>query len=319
MEERVKMKEKNNSKNQYNEKFKNNFKCETKKKYISQNPLLSSKNNVNANNTYANLSKYTKPFKNNSNKKAEKDNNYQEKKNKNNNYNEIQKDKKQLSINLKNNKDNGNSKEKENNWLNNYISKEGDEELVTSFEKKPSEIQSPKTVSEDSFISELSNYHNNLNNKKDNKEEDIVNYDIKDSFHYVDKDEKAQNFLKEKKKENTKINICRKYNKNNKINDYKINSCKKMMPDTFYKEKFDNKKELKEKSQTLINDYKNKKNKAKIKNLIDNKDEKDINEKTEKNIYEKLFSNNTDNKNKRKIKYTSNFGKNNTILNNSNI
>ena len=321
MDEKIKLNEKNNSKSKNNQKLKTNYKCEIKKKYISQNPLLSSKNNVSTNNTYANLSKYTKPFKNNNSKKVEKDNNFQTKRNRNSNCNEIQKDIKQIQNNLKISKDNGNFQEKDNNWSNNYISKE-DVELVTSFEKNPSEIQSPDTVSEDSFITELSDYHNNknnLNSKKDNNEEDIVNYNKKDSFQYFGKDEKELKNKKEKLEEKTNINICRKYNKNNKINDCKIKSCKKMMPDTLYKNKFENKNELKEKSEILINEYNNKNKKPKIKNINEIYDEKDINKKKDKNNYENLFLNNDNHKNKRNNRYTSNFERNNSILNNSNI
>ena len=291
MDEKIKMNEKNNSKNKSNKKLKTNCKYEIKKKYISQNPLLSSKNNVSTNNTYANLSKYTEPFKKNNSKKVEQDNNFQTKRNRNSNCNEIKKDMKQLQNSLKIIKDNGNIQEKDKKWSNNYISKE-DDELVTSFEKNPSEIQSPETVSEGSFITELSDYHNNKNNLNNKKEE---------------------------KREKTKINICKKYNKNNKINDYKIKSCKKMMPDEFYKAKFENKNELKEKSEILINEYNNKDKKPKIKNINEIYDEKDINNNKDKNNYENLFLKNVNHKNKRNNRYTSNCERNNSILNYSNI
>ena len=72
------------------------------------------------------------------------------------------------------------------NEISGKITPKEDDELITSFEKKPSEIQSPSTISEDSFITEMSNYNynKNKNNKDDynnnmNKdEEDIVNYNI---------------------------------------------------------------------------------------------------------------------------------------------
>ena len=321
MEEKLKMNEKNNSKCKTNQKLKKNYKYDGKKKYISQNPLLLSKNNVSINNTYANLSKYTKPFKNTNNKKNEK-NNLQEKKNKDNNFQEIQKGKKQIKNNLKNGKDNENLQEKDKKLSNKYISKEEDE-LVTSFEKKSSEIQSPETISEDSFITELSNFHNNnLNNKKDNKEEDIVNYNKNDSdsFKYFKKDENIQKNIKKENENESNLNVCKKFKKNSKLNEYKMKSCKKTMLETFYKDKFDNKNEIKEKSQILINEYSHKKNKVKINKSNDyNIVDKDINNNIEKNNYENILLNNVNSLNKRIGKYTSKYERNNSLLNNSNI
>ena len=57
-----------------------------------------------------------------------------------------------------------------------------EEDIVTSFEKKPSELKSPETISEGSFISDE---EENNNNKKENtsKEKDI-NKNIKNLFFY---------------------------------------------------------------------------------------------------------------------------------------
>ena len=52
-----------------------------------------------------------------------------------------------------------------------------------SLSKKPSEIQILNTISEDSFITEFSNYSKN---GKDDK--DIVNYDKKEYFQNLEND-----------------------------------------------------------------------------------------------------------------------------------
>ena len=340
MEEKNKNNEFINHKNIIIPKLKNNYKYEVKKKYISQNPLLSSKNNSSTNDTYLNMNKYIKPFntnfKNIENKNSilEKDNNYQNNQNlEDNNFN----DKRKNILEDKNY-----FREKGNKCINNV--EKDEEELVTSFEKKPSEILSPKTISEDSFLTEISNYtHNqNLNDEKDNNEEDIVNYEKQDCFQNLDKNENSRNYNNKEKEDQNKKNLSffNKFNNNKKLNDYKMNAYKKTVSETFCKDKKNNKlknNELKENYRPIINEYNQKKKKTIIKkenecfNQNSNYDKEiNINEKNnfenfflnntinEKNNCENAFLNNTINKNKRHLKNKSNLEKN-SIFNISNI
>ena len=66
MDEKINSQKKNTN-NKYIQKSNNNYDYEPKKKYIPQNQILSSKNNISTNDTYMQLNKYTKPFKNFSN------------------------------------------------------------------------------------------------------------------------------------------------------------------------------------------------------------------------------------------------------------
>ena len=336
----MKINQKKNSKNKINKKLKKNYEYESKTKIISQNSLLSSNNKTKIKDNYLYLNKYTKPFNGNNNiikkenKKlsTEKDNNIsnnQEIKNKNKE-NIFNDEKKENKKNLKKYRNNGYSQETRRKPSDKYNSKE-EEELTTSFEKKPSEIQSPKTISEDSFITEFSNYSHNKNknlnyekdeNKNGNNDEDIVNYDKKEYFQNLEKDYDNQKYNKKEKEEILEFNISKKYNKN-KINDYKINSCKKIASERFYEEKLINNIELKDNSQLLINEYSNKKNKSQTKNkneynIKKNNDSIDINFNKEKINTEDIFLNNTITKKRNNLNNEINFDKKNSI-NNSNI
>ena len=380
MEEKNNKNLKRSSKNKLNQKSKKIYKVESKKKYISQNPLLSSKNNDSTKDSLK-LKKYNKPFKNSNSKNKEKtdisdkecininkdtiNNNNQKK------YSQIKEDKNDNNNNeniLKNNKNN----EKLSACgcgsicTDRHVMKE-DEEIVTSFERKPSEIHSPNTISEDSFITEISNYsnkNNDLNEKNnhnnENKDEDIVNYNNNDGLNCLDKGTNRQNHIQKVNEEKPVLINSKKFNKNesNKkikilYNNNKIQSCKKIIPDKYYKEKIDavskfdfneksknrkeitnknqtikklNNNELKEKSYLLINNYSDKKNKSKKTkiNIDHNEKYNNVNE-TNINIrkydydYDNNYLNSTINKNSTRVKFDLDFDKKNSILNNSNI
>ena len=74
------------------------------------------------------------------------------------------------------------------------ISKNTEDELVTSFERKPSDLNSPKTISEDSFLTEEDNNDKSKTNK-DLKEEKNINTNDKN------KKEKEKDNQKQKQKE----------------------------------------------------------------------------------------------------------------------
>ena len=350
MDEKINSQKKNTN-NKYIQKSNNNYDYEPKKKYIPQNQILSSKNNISTNDTYMQLNKYTKPFKNfsNINKTKNLKNENDNGNNKNNKFIEFKQNKKE---NMNNNniihkpKNNEKFLESESKYSERYISKQ-DEETITSFEKKPSEIQSPDTISEDSFITEISNFTNRKNNQNYNDlndNEDIVNYE-KNDMKNLEQFNKGGKELKDIKKDNNEIintNNCKKFNKNdniknNKIINTKFQSCKKISNDKFHNNKNDmneyeknNKKELAHKNQStkknncndlnentfLIKEYSNKKNKMKIRN-IDLKEENEGNQTEiikEKNLYENKDIPN----NKRNLKFEI-IEKKNSILNNNSI
>ena len=124
------------------------------------------------------------------------------------------------------------------------INKNSDDDLVTSFEKKPSELKSPDTVSEDSFITDEDEINNNkskqiINDEKYNnnicigKKEKELNYEINEEelieqdneIIYVDKikefetEKESKEQKNEKKKEKNKI----KNKDKNKVNNIKVN------------------------------------------------------------------------------------------------
>ena len=381
------MQEQNNknqrtSKNKINQKPKIIYQVESRKKYISQNPLLSSKNNDSTKDTLK-LKKYNKLVKNNNSKNTEKNDISEECFNINkdiiNNdnfekYNQIKEDKNENNkINkiLNINKNNEKISMSGSICTDRYMMKE-DEEIVTSFERKPSEIHSPNTISEGSFITEISNYTNNnknLNEKNnynnENKDEDIVNYNNNNNegLNCLDKGTNTQNHIKKINEEKPVFNKCKKFNKieniqKNKIlyNNNKIQSCKKIIPEKYYKEKIDfltkidyneknknkkemnnknqinkklNNNELKEKTPTLINEineYSNKKINSKYKKInIDNNEKYNIVNETNINTrkydyeYDNNYLNSTINKNNTRIKLDLFFDKKNNILNNSKI
>ena len=329
---------------------------EPKKKYISQNPLLSSKNNVSTKDTYMHLSKYTKPFKNinNINETKKKNKGIEKDKLSNSNikneFNELKLNKKEnINKNKIGNKsqNNENILENESKYSEKYISKQ-EEETITSFEKKPSEIQSPDTISEDSFITEISNFTNKKNFKNSNDlnddNEDIVNYDGKKYIKNINKEEKPLKDIQKNKGNNDIINTnnCKKFNKNEHIKKNKIlndtkkfQSCKKISTDKFYNNKGDkndyeksNKKELCNQNQStkknnfkdikekyyLIKEYSNKKSKMKIRN--NNLDEANQTEIIrDNNLYEDNINIPI---NKRHCKFEV-IERNNSILNNNSI
>ena len=138
-------------------------------------------------------------------------------------------------------------KKKESIYNSPLINQNSDDDLVTSFEKKPSELKSPETISEDSFITDKEDFDNNnkqLNDKKEKfntntiekKEKNEENNHIKnndDDDHlieqnneiiYVDKIKKL--YIENEKKEKWKENNKSKKNKNkdrNEINNIKVN------------------------------------------------------------------------------------------------
>ena len=363
MEEKINKTIKINSKDKINQKTKKNSQCEQKKKYICQNPLSSSKNNDSTKDTLQ-LMKYNKPFKNNDIKNKEKkelfDNElYYMKKdsinnNKQNKCNQIKDIKKPNNSGInKYLKNNEKIPGYGNLCVNRYLMKEY-EDTVTSFERKPSEIQSPNTVSEDSFITEVSNYSHNKLNKKNNinyyDNEDIVNYNNINNKYYNDsnKGKNKQNHIKKKVEEKDVLNKSKELNKNeiaekNILYNIKMQSFKKT-PEKFYKDKNNllkkndlsekNKKkeisnnksldndELKNNTMFLINEYNVKKNEVKKGKLNIYNDNNEIYINTKKYDYDYDNTNNlnsTINKNSTRVQFDLNLDKKNNGLNNSNI
>ena len=118
----------------------------------------------------------------------------------------------------------------ENSQLNNEINKtpkrtkkrnnshgknDSEEDLVTSFEKKPSELKSPETISEDSFTSsyEKENKENNELILVDNINEGINLDKLKNNKESINKDKQSVE---------TKIKLDDYDNKNNKLSNLKI-------------------------------------------------------------------------------------------------
>ena len=129
------------------------------------------------------------------------------------------------------------------------INKNSEDDLVTSFEKKPSELKSPQTNSEDSFMTDKEEINNNnrqmndkkeevnpnLIEKKEKNEENEENNNIKNNddddlieqdneIIYVDKIKELYN--EKEKKDKRKENNKSKKNKNkdrNEMNNIKVN------------------------------------------------------------------------------------------------
>ena len=123
------------------------------------------------------------------------------------------------------------------------INKNSDDEIATSFERKPSELKSPDTVSEDSFITEeepinlakKEKINKNDNNESNNDESDkIKEIDIEindeelieqdNEIVYIDKNKGIEKG-KESKKQKKEKKIMNKININNKneMNNIKVN------------------------------------------------------------------------------------------------
>lgn len=337
-----------NSEINNNQKTKNRYTYDPRKKNISQNQIFAPKNTDKQNTFY--LKKNTKIFQNND----------KYKKNKNNNISANEsvnlKEKKEEKTDMKNTKELSDNKNKEK--ISTYSSafkdklatNEEEEELVTSFERKPSEIQSPKTISEDSFITEISKFNKFANNENENDNEDIVNYDKEEEF--------QNNRNKENKKENedkNKFINSKKYRKDAVkketifLNYNNIKNSKEMKSDNQIEnrqEKLakgnDNKNnkrdkknqtnnfELSKKEALFINHMNDKESKPKITNInifynqdLDSKKEierdKSKEKEKEKHKYGINYLNSEINKNKRKVKFELEFDTKNTVLNNSNI
>ena len=371
MEEKINKNKKRNSKDKINQKAKKNTQCEKKKKYICQNPLSLSKNNDSTKDTLQ-LMKYNKPFKNNNTKNNDKNDIFDKEyftknkdsanKNKQNKNNQIKDVKKQNNNKINKLLENNEKISGDGNYYaNKYLMKE-DEETVTSFERKPSEIQSPNTVSEDSFITEVSNYSHNKLNKKNNNNNyndkgDIVNYNnthINNKYHNdSNKGKNKQNCIKIKKEEKGVFNKSKELNKNenterNILYNNKMQSCKKILPEKYYKDKINLlkrndlntknlKKEIYNKNKAnknidndelinnpmyLINEYNLKKNEIKKDKLHLYNDDKEMHINTRKNDYDfdnTNYLNSTVNKNSTKVQFDLDLDKKNIGLNNSNI
>ena len=191
-----------------------------------------------------------------------------------------------------NNKDNK-SKNKEFDTIESIKKIENEDELVTSFERKPSELKSPHTISEDSFTSSIYEEEKSKANKNDyQKNEGRNNNLIKRDSHtyselvdneliYVDKinnnkDDDEENdidFIDKKEKDINKNEIeIENGNKKIHVSNLKI-------PEVDIKEKMLNEKELKERERD--------KKKEKFKN---------IEIKTKMTTRQTTFINNSDNK-----------------------
>ena len=96
-----------------------------------------------------------------------------------------------------------------NNSINSNNKNDNDDDLVTSFEKKPSELKSPKTISEDSFTSSYEKEEKQENKKKlinkDKNEENQIKNEYNELI-YIDKlNKEINNDIKEKIKEEENI------------------------------------------------------------------------------------------------------------------
>ena len=362
MEEKINKSTKKHSKDKINQKTKKNAQCEPKKKFISHNPLSSSKNNDSTNDTLK-LKNYNKPFKKNNTKSKEKKDIYGKdsdnknkgtsNNNKQNKYNQMKDDTKQNNKINKFINNNVKTPACGNLCVNRYMMKE-DEEIVTSFERKPSEIQSPNTVSEDSFITDVSNFSNKKTIKKNNynDNEDIVNYNKNNNCYDRNNDHsKGKNKQSKTKKlaeEKDVFNKSKEFNKNESteksiIYNSKMQSCKKILPDKYYMDKMNLKKsefnekknirkeiynknlensELKNNTMFLINEYNLKKNELKKEKFQHMYNDNDMNINTKKFDYDydnTNYLNSTINKNTTRVQFDLDLDKRNSGLNNSNI
>ena len=245
MEEKISINPNRNSQNKINKQIRNSYKYESKKKFIFHNPLLTSKNNDKANDNL-HLMKYMKPFHKSNKYKLLGQSNLSEKECANKNQKDINNKVQNKYEEIKEDKKDNKNREKfltyKNENRDKYLPKDEEELVTTSFEKKPSEIQSPSTISEDSFLTEVSkiNQDKNINDKKDqynyNNDEDIVNYDKEEYNKFFNKNVKEN---KEEKDDKTNIKKFKKENikKNKIIFNNKIRSCKKIISDEYYKGK----------------------------------------------------------------------------------
>ena len=159
---------------------------------------------------------------------------------------------------------------------------ETEEDLVTSFERKPSELKSPETISEDSFTSSYE--------KEEKENNEII---------FVDK-------IKEKQNIKTIIDLDN-YDKNNKKNEnlkIKVNispreSINKNKPLIQEKKEKKENNDIKSDNNNNIDEKKNKNDKLLLTNI--------------KNVKQKKFLIQTEDKKRRYIKKYVNFGKNNNI------
>ena len=207
---------------------------------------------------------------------------------------------------------------------------DNDDDLVTSFERKPSELKSPETISEDSFTSsyeeeeelpknEDKKYKKNKNNKKEQKKKEKKKKDshtyseLEDNeLIYVDKinnhkddeeiEEEDESHSEEKinkKKNNKKTNInTNKKDKKNNINKNEIDTKESLIEEEL-KEKERNKKkekfkniEIKTKTTTRQTKYVTNLNTSDNNKIIVNKNQKEINTKLSKEVSESNINNN---------------------------
>ena len=328
-----------------NQKTKNRYTYNPRKKNISQNQIFTPKNTDKPNAFY--LKKNTKNFQNNDIYKKNKSNVIS------GNESAKLKEKKEDKIEIENKKELSDNKNKEkisthsSAFKEKCITNEEEEELVTSFERKPSEIHSPKTISEDSFITEISKIKNIANNETEIENEDIVNYDKEEEF--------QNNLNKDKKKNEEKskfINSKRflkdTVKKETIFLNYNIKACKEMKPDNLIENKLEklskgiwnknnkwdknknqsNNIELNKKEALFISRIDDKESKPKITNIniyynqdLDSKKEveRDKSKEKEKYKYGINYLNSEINTNKRKVKFELEFDSKNNVLNNSNI
>ena len=336
-----------NSEINNNQKAKNRYTYDPRKKNIPQNQIFTSKNNDKSNAFY--LKKNTKKFQNNDK--------YQKTKNNDISGNETvtPKEKKEDKKEINKQKELSDNKNKEkistlsSAFKEKYATNEEEEELVTSFERKPSEIQSPKTISEDSFITEISKFNKYANN--DN--EDIVNYDKEEEFHNNHNDVNKDNKLEKEQK--SKFINSKRFQKGTVKKDTiflnnSIKDSKEMISDNLIENKLErlakvncnknnnldksknqpNNIELNKKEALFISHINDKESKPKITNIniyynqeLDSKKEiereKSKEKQKEKHKYGINYLNSEINNNKRKVKFELEFDSKNNILNNSNI
>ena len=162
--------------------------------------------------------------------------------------NTIKKDNQENKKSIHNNEQNNLSSKKQSSqkgsiYESPIINKNSDDELVTSFEKKTSELKSPETVSEDSFITDedeinknkikdINNFEKENNNSSIEKNDKEINVEINDDelidqeneIIYVDKMKKfeTENESKERNKE-IKKESKNKNKERNEINNIKVN------------------------------------------------------------------------------------------------
>ena len=162
--------------------------------------------------------------------------------------NTIKKDNQENKKSIHNNEQNNLSSKKQSSqkgsiYESPIINKNSDDELVTSFEKKTSELKSPETVSEDSFITDedeinknkikdMNDFEKENNNSSIEKNDKEINVEINDDelidqeneIIYVDKMKKfeTENESKERNKE-IKKESKNKNKERNEVNNIKVN------------------------------------------------------------------------------------------------